>query len=132
MKASLALTLLQWARQKPHIQLLLRAALAIDCIICLIVVEYLLVQCAPISYAWHLTDSAATGTCLPASQQIIVGQALAGTTILLDMVFLIVPFFLMRGRGVSRRARMYVYGIFGLGVACVSPPCVLSRGWMAS
>jgi len=121
MKASLAITLLQWARSKVHIYLL-RAAIVIDAIICLVVVEYFLVQCSPISYTWRLIDPSVKGTCLPTSQQIVVGFALSGTTISIDMLLLFVPFFMLHGRGVNSRVKMYIYGIFGLGVACVPLP----------
>jgi len=120
MKASLAITLLQWAKSRVHV-MLLQAAIVIDAIICLVVVEYFLVQCAPISYTWRLIDPTAKGTCLPASQQIVVGIALSATTISLDMLFLFVPFFMLRGRGVHSRVKLFIYGIFGLGVVYVSP-----------
>lgn len=115
MKASLALSLMQWAKSKVQIYLL-RAAIVIDAVICLIVVEYFLVQCSPISYTWRIIDATAKGTCLPAGQQIVVGFALSGTTVSLDMLFLFVPFFMLHGRGVNSRLKMYIYGIFGLGV----------------
>lgn len=115
MKASLAITLLQWARSKVHI-LLLKAAIVIDFIICIIVVEYFLVQCAPISYTWKLLDPTAKGVCLPAAQQLVVGEALSITTITLDMLFLFVPFFMLRGRGVNIRVKLAIYSIFALGI----------------
>jgi hypothetical protein len=118
MKASLAITLLQWAKSKVHIYLL-HAAIVIDAIICLVVVEYFLVQCSPISYTWEITNPLAKGTCLPTSQQIVVGFALSGTTVSLDMLFLFVPFFMLHGRGVNSRLKMFIYGIFGVGVAFV-------------
>lgn len=116
MKASLAITLLQWANGKISV-FLLRAAVIIDALICIIVVEYFLVQCAPISYTWRLTDPTAKGVCLPATQQIAIGFALSGTTVSLDMLFLIVPFFLMKRRGLNKWLKMYIYGIIGLGIA---------------
>jgi hypothetical protein len=118
MKASLAVTLLQWAQSKIHI-FLLRAAIVIDALICVIVVEYLLVQCAPISYTWELVNPAKKGVCLPIKQHIALGMALSATTITLDMLFLFVPFFMLRGRGVHSRVKMCIYGIFGLGVVFV-------------
>ncbi|KUJ09215.1 uncharacterized protein LY89DRAFT_280048 [Mollisia scopiformis] len=116
MKASLAITLLQWAKVKTHIYLL-RAAILIDALICIIVVEYFLVQCAPISYTWRLVDPTAKGVCLPAAQQIAVGFALSGTTVSIDMLFLIAPWIMLKGRGVNSRLKLYIYGLFGLGVA---------------
>jgi hypothetical protein len=115
MKASLAISLLQWAKKKLHIYLLY-SAIVIDVIICLVVVFYFMLQCQPISYAWLFIDPTVKGTCWPMSGQILIGYALSGTTISLDMLFLFVPFFMLSGRGVSMRVKMYIYAIFGLGV----------------
>jgi hypothetical protein len=116
MKASLAITLIQWAVKRSHIRLL-QGAIVVDALICIIVVEYFLVQCAPISYTWELTDPTKKGVCLPGNQQIAIGFALSGTTVSLDMLFLIIPFFMMMGRGLNSRLKMYIYSVFGLGVA---------------
>ena len=128
MKASLAISLLQWAKKKLHIYLLYTAIL-IDVLICLVVVFYFFLQCQPISYAWLFLDPTVKGTCWPMSGQILIGFALSGTTISLDMLFLFVPFFMLAGRGVSMRVKMYIYGIFGLGVLFVPrvhlPPLLL-------
>ena len=115
MKASLAITLLQWAKSKVQIYFLY-AAIVIDALICIIVVEYFIVQCAPISYTWEITNPLAKGTCLPATQQLAVGFALSGTTVSLDMLFLFVPLFMLHGRGVNTRLKMFIYGIFGVAV----------------
>lgn len=115
MKASLAITLLQWARSKVHI-FLLKAAIFIDFVICIVIVEYFLVQCAPISYTWELLDPTKKGVCLPAPQQLAIGEALSVTTITLDMLFLFVPFFMLRGRGVNIRVKLAIFSIFGLGI----------------
>jgi hypothetical protein len=123
MKASLAITLLQWAKVKWHIYML-QAAILIDAIICIVVVEYFLVQCAPISYTWELIDPTKKGVCLPATQEIAVGFALSGTTVSLDMIFLFAPFYMLRGRGVNKTLKMYIYGIFGLGVLYVPYLCL--------
>lgn len=80
MKASLAFTLLQWARNKIH-RTLLWVAIALDATICLVVVFYFLFQCQPISYAWRLLDPTVKGKCLPVSGQIFVGFALCAVTI---------------------------------------------------
>jgi hypothetical protein len=115
MKASLAITLQQWAKKKIH-RALLWTAVVIDAIICLIVVLYFLFQCQPISYAWRLIDPSVKGKCLPVNGQIYVGYALCAVTITLDMLFLFVPFFMLHGRGVNSRLKLYIYGIFSLGV----------------
>jgi hypothetical protein len=38
------------------------------------------------------------------------------------MLFLFIPFFMLKGRGVDNRLKLYIYGIFGLGVLYVPPP----------
>jgi hypothetical protein len=40
----------------------------------------------------------------------------------IDMLFLFIPFFMLKGRGVDNRLKLYIYGIFGLGVLYVPPP----------
>lgn len=80
MKASLALTLLQWARKKSHIWLLW-AAIIIDAITMVWVMLFFLLECQPISYAWQLIDPTKKGKCLSPTIQIYVGIALSGTTI---------------------------------------------------
>ena len=115
MKASLAFTLLQWAQKKFH-RWLLSIAIAIDTSICLATVLYFLLQCQPVSYAWRLIDPTVKGHCLPFSGQIIVGFALSGTTVSLDLLFLFTPFWMLAGREVNPRLKLFIYGIFGLGV----------------
>jgi hypothetical protein len=115
MKASLAISLLQWSRKKVHTYLLY-AAIVIDVAICLVVVFYFMLQCQPISYAWLFIDPMVKGKCWPISGQILIGFALSATTVSLDMLFLFVPFFMLSGRGVSTRVKGYIYAIFGLGV----------------
>ena len=46
-----------------------------------------------------------------------MGYALCIVTITLDMIFLFLPFFMMKGRGVNRVIKGVIFGIFGLGVA---------------
>lgn len=116
MKASLAVTLLQWANKKVQIYLL-RTAIVLDAFICIVVVEYFLVQCAPISYSWEFLNPLKKGVCLPMDQQIIVGEVLSVVTISIDMLFLFVPFFMIKGRGLNPRLKMYIYAIIGAGVA---------------
>lgn len=115
MKASIATTLLQWAQKKVHI-MLLWAAIVIDALICLVFVFYLIFQCKPVSYAWTFLDPKTKGHCAPFTGQLYMGYALCIVTITLDMLFLFVPFFMMAGRGIGSRLKLYIYGIFGLGV----------------
>ena len=115
MKASVAITLLQWAKKKTHM-VLLHTAIFLDVTICFVVVLFFLLECSPVSYAWRFIDPKVKGKCLPVTAQILVGYALCATTISIDMLFLFVPFFMLRGRAVNSRLKTYIYGIFGLGV----------------
>jgi hypothetical protein len=115
MKASLAITLLQWAKKRWHVWILW-VAIGIDAVICTVVTLFFLLECQPISYAWRLIDPTAKGRCLPPTTQIYMGFALSGTTVSLDMIFLFIPFFMLSGRGVNQRLKLYIYGLFGLGV----------------
>jgi hypothetical protein len=80
MKASLAVSLLQWAKKKAHIYLLW-LAIALDVAICTFVVLYFLLECKPISYKWLFINPIVKGKCLPASGEILVGFALCSVTI---------------------------------------------------
>lgn len=115
MKASIALTLLQWAKSKVHI-ILLWTSIAVDVIISSVFSFYIIFQCTPIDYAWRLVDPTVKGKCLPFSGQLYMGYALCITTVCLDMLFLFLPFFMMRGRGVNSRIKLCIYTLFGLGV----------------
>ncbi|RDW85146.1 hypothetical protein BP6252_02736 [Coleophoma cylindrospora] len=115
MKASIATTLLQWAQKRVHI-VLLWTAIVLDALICSIFVFYLIFQCQPVSYAWTFINPASKGHCAPFTGQLYMGYALCIVTISLDMLFLFVPFFMLEGRGVSQRIKLYIYGLFGLGV----------------
>ncbi|KAL3419515.1 P-type ATPase [Phlyctema vagabunda] len=115
MKASIAITLLQWAKSKVH-KYLLWTAIALDTLICLIFIFYLVLQCTPVSYAWKSVDPTAKGKCVPFVGQLYMGYALCIVTISLDMLFLIVPFLMLKGRGVNSRIKLGIYAIFTLGV----------------
>lgn len=80
MKASLAASLLQWAKKKSHIYLLY-LAIFLDVAICIFVVLYFLLECKPISHKWDFMNPSNKGTCLPSSGEILVGFALCSVTI---------------------------------------------------
>jgi hypothetical protein len=140
MKASLAASLLQWAKKKSHIYMLY-LAIFLDIAICAFVVLYFLLECKPISFKWEFINPLKKGTCLPANGEILVGFALCSVTISvsgapklgkqnitdphmlqIDMLFLFIPFFMLKGRGVNKTLKLYIYGIFALGVLYVPPP----------
>jgi hypothetical protein len=116
MKASIASTLLQWSRSRLHATILW-SAIFIDAGICLVFCFYLVLQCKPISYAWTFVDPTTKGKCLPFVGQLYMGYALCIVTITLDMIFLFLPFFMMKGRGVNRVIKGVIFGLFGMGVA---------------
>jgi hypothetical protein len=80
MKASIAITLLQWAKKKIHIYILW-AAIALDAAICMAIVLFFLLQCAPISYTWEFINPAVKGHCAPETTQILMGFALCAVTV---------------------------------------------------
>ncbi len=115
MKVSIAITLRQWTRQKVIIWLL-KLSIVIDFLISVAFVIFLLAECQPISHAWRFIDPTAKGKCLPFIAQVYMGYALYITTISLDMLFLVGPFFMLKGRKVNSRLKGYIYAIIGLGV----------------
>ncbi|KAH8755152.1 hypothetical protein BGZ57DRAFT_38811 [Hyaloscypha finlandica] len=136
MKASLAASLLQWAKKKSH-KYLLWLAIFLDVAICTFVVLYFLLECRPISFKWDFINPLKKGKCWPANGEILVGFALCSVTISvsgipdiqqrlagnantlppkIDMLFLFIPFFMMKGRGINNRLKLYIYGVFSLGV----------------
>ena len=115
MKVSIAITFLQWTKGK-IMTFLLRISIFLDFAISTAFIVFLLIQCTPISYAWELVDPTKKGKCLPFIDQLYMGLALSFVTISLDMLFLFGPFFMMKGRGVSSRLKVYIYAIIGLGV----------------
>jgi hypothetical protein len=139
MKASLAASLLQWAKKKSH-KYLLWLAIFLDVAICTFVVLYFLLECRPISFKWEFINPLKKGKCWPANGEILVGFALCSVTISvsdipdiqrhlagnantlppkIDMLFLFIPFFMMKGRGINNRLKLYIYGVFCLGVLYV-------------
>ncbi|TVY58672.1 hypothetical protein LSUE1_G009458, partial [Lachnellula suecica] len=115
MKASIATTLLQWSRSRLHTAILW-AAIAADFTIALVFCLYLILQCRPVSYAWTFINPLVKGKCAPFVGQLYMGYALCIVTITLDMIFLFLPFVMLKGRGVNKTLKLYTYGIFGLGV----------------
>lgn len=115
MKVSIALTFLEWTRSK-ILKTLLWMSIFLDFAISVAFVLYLLLQCKPISYAWELTNPLKKGTCWPLTGQLYMGYALSFVTIGLDMLFLVSPFFMLKGSGLNRRLKVYIYGVIGLAV----------------
>ncbi|CAG8954993.1 hypothetical protein HYFRA_00008682 [Hymenoscyphus fraxineus] len=115
MKVSIALTFLEWTKNK-FLRTLLWISIFLDFAISAAFIGYLLLQCKPISYAWELTDPTKKGTCLPLDGQLYMGYALSFVTILLDSLFLIAPWFMLRNSGLNQTIKLYIYGIWGLAV----------------
>ncbi|KZL63368.1 p-type atpase [Colletotrichum incanum] len=115
MKGSIALTFIRLSRSKV-LTLLFWVSIALDVLISAAFIIYLLVQCKPVSYAWRLLEPAAKGKCLPLTGQLYMGYALSIVTAILDGLLMISPWLMMRGRGLNSRLKLYIYGIFGLGI----------------
>ncbi|CAG8974285.1 hypothetical protein HYALB_00010353 [Hymenoscyphus albidus] len=115
MKVSIALTFLEWTKNK-FLRALLWVSIFLDFAISFAFILYLLLQCKPISYAWELTDPTKKGTCWPLDGQLYMGYALSFVTILLDSLFLIAPWFMLRNSRLNKTIKLYIYGIWGLAV----------------
>ncbi|EFQ36797.1 hypothetical protein CGRA01v4_13193 [Colletotrichum graminicola] len=115
MKGSIALTFIHLSRSRV-LTLIFWVSIAMDVLISAAFIIYLLVQCKPIDYAWRMLDPAAKGECLPLQGQLYMGYALCIVTAMLDAMLLISPWIMMRGRGLNMRLKLYIYGIFGLGI----------------
>ncbi|WYZ38500.1 hypothetical protein EsH8_III_000414 [Colletotrichum jinshuiense] len=115
MKGSIALTFIRLSRSRV-LTILFWVSIALDVLISAAFIIYLLVQCKPISFAWRLLDPTIKGKCLPLTGQLYMGYALSIVTATLDGLLMISPWIMMRGRGLNSRLKMYIYGIFGLGI----------------
>ncbi|KAL0936152.1 P-type ATPase [Colletotrichum truncatum] len=115
MKGSIALTFIHISRSRA-LTSLFWVSIGLDVMISLAFIIYLLVQCKPIDYAWRLLDATAKGKCLPLTGQLYMGYALSVVTAILDILLLVSPWLMMRGRGLNSRLKLYIYGIFGLGI----------------
>ncbi|OHF03207.1 hypothetical protein CORC01_01591 [Colletotrichum orchidophilum] len=115
MKGSIALTFIRLSRSR-ILTSLFWVSIGLDVAISLAFIIYLLVQCQPIDFAWRLLDAGAQGHCLPLSGQLYMGYALSIVTATLDGLLMVSPWIMMRGRGLNSRLKIYIYGIFGLGI----------------
>ncbi|KAK2005771.1 hypothetical protein LZ32DRAFT_596634 [Colletotrichum eremochloae] len=115
MKGSIALTFIHLSRSR-ILTILFWVSIAMDFLISAAFIIYLLVQCQPIDYAWRMLDPTARGKCLPLTGQLYMGYALCIVTAILDVMLLVSPWIMMRGRGLNSRLKLYIYGIFGLGI----------------
>ncbi|KAK1991494.1 hypothetical protein LX36DRAFT_619147 [Colletotrichum falcatum] len=115
MKGSIALTFIHLSRSRV-LNIIFWVSIAMDVLISAAFIIYLLVQCKPIDYAWRMLEPAATGECLPLTGQLYMGYALCIVTATLDVMLLISPWIMMRNRGLNSRLKLYIYGIFGLGI----------------
>ncbi|KAK1977365.1 hypothetical protein LZ30DRAFT_784926 [Colletotrichum cereale] len=115
MKGSIALTFIHLSHSRVLTRLFW-VSIAMDVLISAAFIIYLLVQCKPIDYAWRMFEPTAKGKCLPLQGQLYMGYALCIVTAVLDGLLMISPWIMMRGRGLNSRLKLYIYGIFGLGI----------------
>ncbi|EPE33650.1 hypothetical protein GLAREA_06663 [Glarea lozoyensis ATCC 20868] len=115
MKASIATTFLQWATTRVQ-KWILWGSIVVDFAIGGVVSVYTVVQCTPISFSWERLDPAAKGMCRDPNEIIKVGYALCFVTVTLDILFLVLPFVMLRHYKPSPRIKMCVYGIIFIGV----------------
>ncbi|KAH8599177.1 hypothetical protein B0O99DRAFT_504861 [Bisporella sp. PMI_857] len=115
MKASIAITFLQWAKTRTQ-KWLLWGAIVVNFSIGSVVGVYTILQCSPIEFSWRRLDPSAKGTCRDQNEIIKVGYALCIVTVTLDMLFLVMPFIMLKHYKPNPRMKMYIYGIVAIGV----------------
>ncbi|CZS99088.1 hypothetical protein WAI453_008381 [Rhynchosporium graminicola] len=115
MKGSIAVTMMQWTKNRILIWMFW-GSIAMDVIISSIFTFYVIFQCTPISYAWQMLDPKVKGKCLPFKGQLYMGLALCFVTLSLDILLMVSPFIMMKGRGINKHLKNYIYGIFSLGI----------------
>lgn len=115
MKASIATTFLQWATTRTQ-KWVLWGSIVVDFAIGAVVSVYTILQCTPIDYSWRRLDPTAKGICRDPNEIIKVGYALCIVTVTLDMLFLTMPFIMLKHYKPNPRVKMYIYGIVGIGI----------------
>ncbi|CAL3972264.1 hypothetical protein PZA11_004573 [Diplocarpon coronariae] len=116
MKASIAITMMRWTSSRV-LKLLFWGSIGMDVLISSIFTFYVIFQCTPISYAWEMLNPKIKGKCLPFTGQLYMGLALCFVTFALDVLLMTSPFIMMKGRGLNKILKRYIYGIFSLGIA---------------
>jgi hypothetical protein len=115
MKASIATTFLQWATTRVQ-KWVLWGSILVDFSIGSVVMVFTDLQCTPIDFSWRRLDPTAKGTCRDPNEIIKFGYALCIVTVTLDMLFLVMPFVMLRHYKPHSRVKMYIYGIIFIGV----------------
>lgn len=115
MKASIAITFLQWATSRTQ-KWILWGAIVADLGIGSVAGVYTVLQCTPINYSWLRFDPTRKGTCRDPGEIIKAGYALCIITVTLDMLFLTLPFIMLKHYKPNSRVKLYIYGILFLGV----------------
>ncbi|KAL2075933.1 hypothetical protein VTL71DRAFT_876 [Oculimacula yallundae] len=115
MKASIAVTLMQWTKSRVLIWMFW-GSIAMDVLISSIFTFYVIFQCTPISYAWRMLDPTVKGKCLPFTGQLYMGLALCFVTFTLDILLMVSPWVMMKGANLNKTLKKYIYGIFSLGI----------------
>ncbi|OWP04152.1 hypothetical protein B2J93_361 [Marssonina coronariae] len=116
LKASIAITMMRWTSSRV-LKLLFWGSIGMDVLISSIFTFYVIFQCTPISYAWEMLNPKIKGKCLPFTGQLYMGLALCFVTFALDVLLMTSPFIMMKGRGLNKILKRYIYGIFSLGIA---------------
>ncbi|PBP16486.1 P-type ATPase [Diplocarpon rosae] len=116
MKASIAITMMRWTSSRV-LKLFFWGSIGMDVLISSIFTFYVIFQCTPISYAWEMLNPKIKGKCLPFTGQLFMGLALCFVTFALDVLLMTSPFIMMKGRGLNKILKRYIYGIFSLGIA---------------
>ena len=113
-RLSIGFYLLRICTSKLH-QWIIKSTMAIISLLTAIYFVFVIVQCHPVSYFW-LQFSGLKGSCFPAIivQKITIAySALAAAT---DIIFGVLPIFVIWNLKMNRKAKMVVGCLLGLGI----------------
>ncbi|KAF2088929.1 hypothetical protein K490DRAFT_9245, partial [Saccharata proteae CBS 121410] len=122
-KLSIGLMLCRVASSKPTYVWILRAVMALQTLILLIITLYVLSYCHPVEYAWNKTI--ANGHCAPANIITVFSYVLAAINIVFDWTCAILPIPLLWNVQLNTRARVAACVLLSFGV--FASVCALVR-----
>jgi hypothetical protein len=94
---------------------IIKITMAIMTLLTLVYFIFIIVQCTPVSYFW-LQFSGQVGKCFPATtvQNITISYAVFAAVT--DLIFGILPIFVIWNLKMNRKAKMVVGGLLALGI----------------
>lgn len=93
----------------------IRATLGVITLLSVMDLFYTIFQCAPIKYFW-LQFSGLPGKCLPAQQVQAISIAYSAASALSDIIFGVLPIFVLWNLQMNRKAKIIVGGLLCVGI----------------